>query len=72
MPANLGSVGGGQVAGRLLSAALLISAGMIAGGVRGCRRLLQATTVADRRGTTGLGTLQGIFAAPRVRGCHVG
>ncbi|TQJ67658.1 universal stress protein family protein [Arthrobacter sp. SLBN-100] len=38
------------MAGRLLSAGLLISAGMIAGGVRGCRRLLQATTVADRRG----------------------
>jgi hypothetical protein len=26
--------------------------------------LLQATIVADRWGTTGLGTLQGIFAAP--------
>jgi predicted MFS family arabinose efflux permease len=90
---GLGLVGAGQVAGRLLFAALpakariflvtgtstmallllallpgpvplLISAGMIAGAVRGCQTLLQATIVADRWGTTGLGTLQGIFAAP--------
>jgi MFS family permease len=43
---------------------LLISAGMIAGAVRGCQTLLQAMIVADRWGTTGLGALQGIFAAP--------
>ncbi|MDJ0459878.1 MFS transporter [Arthrobacter sp. NQ7] len=90
---GLGLVGAGQVAGRLLFAALpakkriilvtgtatavllllallpgpvplLISAGMIAGAVRGCQTLLQATIVADRWGTSGLGTLQGIFAAP--------
>ncbi|TNB67697.1 MFS transporter [Arthrobacter sp. BB-1] len=90
---GLGLVGAGQVAGRLLFAAipanerivvvtgtaaaallllallpgpapLLIGAGMLAGAVRGCQTLLQATIVADRWGTTSLGTLQGIFAAP--------
>lgn len=90
---GLGLVGAGQVAGRLLFAAipakgrivvvtgtatgavlllallpgpvpLLIAAGMLAGAVRGCQTLLQATIVADRWGTTSLGTLQGIFAAP--------
>lgn len=90
---GLGLVGAGQVAGRLLFAAvpvklriavvtgtaagsllllallpgpvpLLIGAGMLAGAVRGCQTLLQATIVADRWGATGLGTLQGIFAAP--------
>ena len=45
-------------------AALLIAAGMLAGAVRGCQTLLQATVVADRWGTAGLGTLQGAFAAP--------
>jgi len=43
---------------------LLIAAGMLAGAVRGCQTLLQATIVADRWGSTRLGTLQGIFAAP--------
>lgn len=43
---------------------LLIAAGMLAGAVRGCQTLLQATIVADRWGTTSLGTLQGTFAAP--------
>ncbi|WP_258006579.1 MFS transporter [Arthrobacter sp. AFG20] len=43
---------------------LLIAVGMIAGAVRGCQTLLQATIVADRWGTTSLGALQGIFAAP--------
>lgn len=90
---GLGLLGAGQVAGRLLFAAipantritvitgtatgallllalvpgpapLLIGAGILAGAVRGCQTLLQATIVADRWGTTGLGTLQGIFAAP--------
>ncbi|MFF2318234.1 MFS transporter [Arthrobacter sp. NPDC058097] len=90
---GLGLVGAGQVAGRLLFAALptkaripavtgtatvallllallpgplplLIGAGMIAGAVRGCQTLLQATIVATNWGATGLGTLQGLFAAP--------
>ena len=43
---------------------VLIAAGMLAGAVRGCQTLLQATVVAERWGTHGLGTLQGIFAAP--------
>jgi predicted MFS family arabinose efflux permease len=61
----------GTATGALLLLALLpgpapplIGAGMLAGAVRGCQTLLQATIVADRWGTTGLGTLQGIFAAP--------
>jgi hypothetical protein len=37
---------------------------MLAGAVRGCHTLLQATVVADRWGGQDLGTLQGIFAAP--------
>ncbi|NUU31874.1 MFS transporter [Arthrobacter sp. C9C5] len=90
---GLGLVGGGQVAGRLLFAAIpsgarlasitgtaagallilaalpgpvpvLIAAGMLAGAVRGCQTLLQATIVGDRWGTRSLGTLQGIFSAP--------
>jgi MFS family permease len=90
---GLGLVGAGQVAGRLVFAAipanrgiavvtatamfallllsllpgpapLLIGAGMLAGAARGCQTLLQATVVADRWGTTSLGTLQGIFTAP--------
>ncbi|MDI3243468.1 MFS transporter [Arthrobacter sp. AL08] len=43
---------------------LLIAAGMLAGAVRGCQTLLQATIVGDRWGSQRLGTLQGIFAAP--------
>ena len=43
---------------------MLIAAGMLAGAVRGCHTLLQATIVADRWGAAGLGTLQGAFAAP--------
>ncbi|MGO4227447.1 MFS transporter [Arthrobacter sp. YAF34] len=43
---------------------LLIAAGMLAGAVRGCQTLLQATIVGDRWGSRNLGTLQGIFAAP--------
>ena len=43
---------------------LLIAAGMLAGAVRGCQTLLQATIVGDRWGSQNLGTLQGIFAAP--------
>ncbi|MEO5316772.1 MFS transporter [Pseudarthrobacter sp. CC12] len=43
---------------------LLISAGMLAGAVRGCQTLLQATIVGDRWGSQNLGTLQGIFSAP--------
>lgn len=42
----------------------LIAAGMLAGAVRGCQTLLQATIMADRWGTQNLGTLQGLFAAP--------
>ena len=43
---------------------LLIAAAMLAGAVRGCQTLLQATIVGDRWGSQNLGTLQGIFAAP--------
>ena len=43
---------------------LLIAAGMLAGAVRGCQTLLQATIVGDRWGSQNLGTLQGVFAAP--------
>lgn len=43
---------------------LLIAAGVLAGAVRGCQTLLQATIVGDRWGSQNLGTLQGIFAAP--------
>lgn len=42
----------------------LIAAGMLAGAVRGCQTLLQATIVGDRWGTRDLGALQGVFAAP--------
>lgn len=45
-------------------APILIAVGMLAGAARGCHTLLQATIVADRWGTTSLGTLQGSFAAP--------
>jgi MFS family permease len=43
---------------------VLIAAGMLAGAVRGCQTLLQATIVGDRWGSQNLGTLQGSFAAP--------
>ncbi|WP_247040699.1 MFS transporter [Arthrobacter rhizosphaerae] len=43
---------------------LLIAASMLAGAVRGCQTLLQATVIGERWGTTSLGTLQGTFAAP--------
>jgi hypothetical protein len=43
---------------------VLIAAGILAGAVRGCQTLLQATLVADRWGANSLGTLQGTFAAP--------
>ena len=43
---------------------LLISAGMLAGAVRGCQTLLQATIVGERWGSQNLGALQGVFAAP--------
>lgn len=42
----------------------LTAAGMLAGAVRGCQTLLQATIVGERWGTRNLGTLQGVFAAP--------
>lgn len=42
----------------------LIAAGILAGAVRGCQTLLQATLVGDRWGSRNLGTLQGVFAAP--------
>ena len=37
---------------------------MLAGAVRGCHTLLQATIVAERWGMSSLGALQGRFAAP--------
>ena len=43
---------------------LLIGIGMLAGGVRGCITLLQATAVADRWGTTNFGAINGVFVAP--------
>jgi MFS family permease len=43
---------------------LLIAASILAGAVRGCQTLLQATIIGERWGTTSLGTLQGTFAAP--------
>ena len=43
---------------------LLIAASMLAGAVRGCHTLLQATVIGERWGTGSLGTLQGMFAAP--------
>lgn len=63
-------IAGTSAAALLLLAALpgpvpvLAAAGMIAGAVRGCQTLLQATIVGDRWGTQDLGTLQGLFAAP--------
>ncbi|GAA1549483.1 MFS transporter [Brevibacterium picturae] len=43
---------------------LLIGIGMLAGGVRGCITLLQATAVADRWGTKNFGAINGVFVAP--------
>ncbi|MDN6188676.1 MAG: MFS transporter [Brevibacterium sp.] len=43
---------------------LLIGIGMLAGGVRGCITLLQATAVADRWGTANFGAINGVFVAP--------
>jgi MFS family permease len=43
---------------------LLVVVSLLAGGVRGCLTLLQATSVADRWGTANFGTLNGIFSAP--------
>ncbi|HCG54765.1 MULTISPECIES: MFS transporter [Brevibacterium] len=43
---------------------LLIGFGMLAGGVRGCITLLQATAVADRWGTANFGAINGVFVAP--------
>lgn len=61
----------GTGAGAVLSLAvlpgppgLLIAAGVLAGAVRGCHTLLQATIVAERWGMSNLGALQGRFAAP--------
>ena len=61
----------GAGAGAVLSLAvlpgppgLLIAAGVLAGAVRGCQTLLQATIVAERWGMSSLGARQGRFAAP--------
>jgi MFS family permease len=68
--ARLPVITGTAAAALLLLAALtgpipmLAAAGMLAGAVRGCQTLLQATIVGDRWGTRNLGTLQGVFAAP--------
>ncbi|MDN6529437.1 MAG: MFS transporter [Brevibacterium sp.] len=43
---------------------LLIGIGMLAGGVRGCITLLQATAVADRWGPANFGAINGVFVAP--------
>lgn len=45
---------------------LLIGVGIIAGALRGCQTLLQATAVSDRWGTANFGTINGIFGAPLV------
>lgn len=45
-------------------APVLIAAGVLAGAVRGCQTLLQATIVGDQWGSRDLGALQGVFAAP--------
>lgn len=44
--------------------ALLVVVAVVAGMVRGCNTLLQATAVSDRWGTRNFGALQGAFAAP--------
>ncbi|MEG9250139.1 MFS transporter [Arthrobacter sp. Soc17.1.1.1] len=43
---------------------LLIVVAVLAGMVRGCNTLLQATAVSERWGTRNFGSLQGVFAAP--------
>ncbi|GAA4283446.1 MFS transporter [Brevibacterium daeguense] len=43
---------------------LLITVAVLAGSVRGCHTLLQATAVSDRWGTKHFGTINGIFTAP--------
>ncbi|WP_343212995.1 MFS transporter [Arthrobacter sp. H5] len=45
-------------------ALLLIVVTVLAGAVRGCNTLLQATAVADRWGTKNFGAVQGVFVAP--------
>jgi predicted MFS family arabinose efflux permease len=45
---------------------LLISVGVLAGALRGCQTLLQATAVSDRWGTRDFGTINGIFGVPLV------
>lgn len=42
----------------------LVAVAVLAGAVRGCHTLLQATAVADRWGTRNFGAVNGIFAAP--------
>ncbi|WP_228720899.1 MFS transporter [Arthrobacter sp. 260] len=42
----------------------LIAVTVLAGAVRGCVTLLQATAVADRWGTANFGAVQGVFVAP--------
>ena len=43
---------------------LLIAVAVLAGSVRGCHTLLQATAVSDRWGTQNFGTINGVFIAP--------
>ncbi|MGM1029970.1 MAG: MFS transporter [Actinomycetota bacterium] len=43
---------------------LLIAVGVAVGAVRGAQTLVQGAAVADRWGTRGYGTLNGVFAAP--------
>lgn len=43
---------------------LLVVVAVLAGMVRGCNTLLQATAVSERWGTRNFGSLQGVFAAP--------
>ncbi|WP_253719828.1 MFS transporter [Brevibacterium renqingii] len=47
---------------------LLIGIAMLAGGVRGCMTLLQATAVSDRWGTKNFGAVNGVFVAPITAG----
>lgn len=43
---------------------LLVAVAILAGGVRGCHTLLQATAVSDRWGTKNFGAINGAFVAP--------
>lgn len=43
---------------------LLIVVAVLAGAVRGCHTLLQATAVSDRWGTQNFGAINGVFTAP--------